>query len=43
MNKSKGISPLMDNQMLGTKWFTNMYRELDHRTLYFRREILGPL
>ena len=40
MNKSKGISPLTDNPVLGTKWFTNMYRELDHRTQYFRREVI---
>ena len=25
--------------MLGGKWFTNMYRELDRETIYFKRQM----
>ena len=35
-NKRKNRKILTKNKVLATKWFTNMYRELDRGTLYFR-------
>ena len=35
-NKRKNRKTLTTNRVLATKWFTNMYRELDRGTLYFR-------
>ena len=35
-NKRRRRKKLTSNQVLATKWFTNMYRELDRGTMYFR-------
>ena len=40
VNKSRGVSPLTENLVLGGKWFTNMYRELDRGTIYFKRQMM---
>ena len=40
VNKSRGVAPLTENLVLGTKWFTNMYRELDRGTIYFKRQMI---
>ena len=40
VNKKAGVEPLTGNLVLGSKWFTNMYRELDRGTIYFRKEII---
>ena len=34
LNKSRGVTPLTENLVMGGKWFTNMYRELDRGTMY---------
>ena len=38
--KYRGKSHLTDNMLMKGKWFTNMYRELDRGTQYFRRCML---
>ena len=40
VNKSRGVAPLTENLVLGGKWFTNMYRELDRGTIYFKRQMM---
>ena len=40
VNKSQGMTPLTENLVLGGKWFTNMYRELDRGTIYFKRQMM---
>ena len=39
VRKQKGKQLLTRNEVMAGKWFTNMYRELDRGTLYFRRAI----
>jgi len=38
--KYKGKSRLTTNEVMVNKWFTNMYRELDRGTQYFRKNIM---
>jgi len=38
--KYHGKTPYTDNEVLSTKWFTNMYREVDRGTQYFRKCLL---
>ena len=38
--KNKGKSRLTTNEVMVNKWFTNMYRELDRGTQYFRKNIM---
>lgn len=33
--------PYTINEVMSSKWFTNMYRELDRGTMYFRNQILA--
>ena len=40
VNKKRGTEPFTKNQVIAKKWFTNMYRELDRGTIYFRREMI---
>ena len=40
LNKSRGVTPLTENLVMGGKWFTNMYRELDRGTMYFKRQMM---
>ena len=40
VKKYKGKKNLTSNEILEGKWFTNMYRELDRGTHFFRRNIL---
>jgi len=41
-HKSSGKSaPHTTNEVMSSKWFTNMYRELDRGTMYFRKQILA--
>ena len=40
INKSRGETPLRENLVLGMKWFTNMYRELNRGTIYFKRQMM---
>ena len=40
--KSSGAAPpYTNNVVMQSKWFTNMYRELDRGTMYFRKQILA--
>jgi hypothetical protein len=40
--KSSGkFPPYTNNEVMSSKWFTNMYRELDRGTMYFRKQILA--
>ena len=39
MKKSRGVAPIRENLVLGGKCFTNMYRELDRETIYFKRQM----
>ena len=40
--KSSGVEPpYTKNVVMQSKWFTNMYRELDRGTMYFRKQILA--
>ena len=41
VKKRSGKMCLTNNEILSTKWFTNMYRELDRGTMYFRYCIQG--
>jgi len=42
--KSSGCSPpYTENEVMSCKWFTNMYRELDRGTMYFRKKILAKI
>ena len=34
------MTPLTDNLVLEVKWFTNMYRELDRGTIYFKQQMM---
>ena len=43
VNKTKGVVPMTNNKVMSTKWFTNMYRELDRGTLYFRKCIVDTV
>ena len=40
VNKSRGVAPLTENLVMRGKWFTNMYRELDRGTIYFKRQMI---
>eukprot|EP00092_Neocalanus_flemingeri_P093866 GFUD01119335.1.p1 GENE.GFUD01119335.1~~GFUD01119335.1.p1 ORF type:complete len:686 (+),score=139.05 GFUD01119335.1:191-2059(+) len=40
VNKTRGIMPMTENKVMSIKWFTNMYRELDRGTTYFRQCII---
>ena len=40
VKKYKGQHPFTQNDVLGRKWFTNMYRECDRGTAFFKRQIL---
>jgi len=43
VNKTNGVVPMTKNKVMSTKWFTNMYRELDRGTLYFRKCIVDTV
>jgi hypothetical protein len=38
-NKKKGVEVLTTNHVLASKWFTNLYRELDRGTMYLRNQL----
>eukprot|EP00092_Neocalanus_flemingeri_P102066 GFUD01130529.1.p1 GENE.GFUD01130529.1~~GFUD01130529.1.p1 ORF type:complete len:892 (+),score=218.64 GFUD01130529.1:118-2793(+) len=40
VNKTRGIMPMTEDKVMSIKWFTNMYRELDRGTTYFRQCII---
>ena len=40
VQKYKGQHPFTENSVLARKWFTNMYRECDRGTAFFKRHIL---
>ena len=40
VNKTRGVAPLTENLVLRGKWFTNVYRELDRGTIYFKRQMI---
>eukprot|EP00092_Neocalanus_flemingeri_P084672 GFUD01106408.1.p1 GENE.GFUD01106408.1~~GFUD01106408.1.p1 ORF type:complete len:668 (-),score=190.18 GFUD01106408.1:9-1907(-) len=40
LKKNRGIMPMTKNKVMSSKWFTNMYRELDRGTTYFRQCII---
>ena len=41
-HKSSGkFPPYTNNEVMSKNWFTNMYRELDRGTMYFRKQILA--
>ena len=37
VNRNRNRPNLTQNKVLANKWFTNMYRELDRGTMYFRK------
>ena len=39
INKKKGMEVLTDNHIFSSKWFTNIYRELDRGTMYLRHQL----
>jgi len=39
--KQRGEKILTENKVMSEKWFTNMYRELDRGTIFFRNMILS--
>ena len=39
LNKKKGMEVLTTNHVFSSKWFTNMYRELDRGTMYLRNQL----
>jgi len=40
LKNSGSCPPYTENKVMAEKWFTNMYRELDRGTMYFRKNIL---
>ena len=39
LNKKKGMEVLTTNHVFSSKWFTNIYRELDRGTMYLRHQL----
>ena len=39
LNKKKGMEVLTTNHIFSSKWFTNIYRELDRGTMYLRHQL----
>ena len=43
LNKKKGMEVLTTNHIFSSKWFTNIYRELDRGTMYLRHQLNADL